>query len=132
MKYLLSYASNPTVSSEKSNLRAEGLIESAIRNLLSELTRLGFGIPAPESCASVQHQFLDRYGQTSRPLGQNTEMKRGDWICPRYFLIFLLNNHFLSAVFTFQQASISATGTFNSSLMTNFLCLLLNCVCHNS
>ncbi|KAI8562661.1 hypothetical protein RHMOL_Rhmol03G0051900 [Rhododendron molle] len=83
MKYLLSYASNPTLSSEKSNLRAEGPIESAIRNLLSELTRLGFGIPAPESCASAQHQFLDRYGQTPRPLGQNTEMKRGDWICSR-------------------------------------------------
>ncbi|CAL5431565.1 unnamed protein product [Camellia sinensis] len=83
MKYLLSYASNPTVSSERGNLYQGQLVESSVRNLLSELSRLGCGVPAPEPSASVQHQFPDGYGQTPRPLGQKIEMKRGDWICPR-------------------------------------------------
>lgn len=83
MKYLLSYASNPTVSSERSNLYQGQLVESSVRNLLSELSRLGCGVPAPEPSVSVQHQFPDGYGQTPRPLGQKIEMKRGDWICPR-------------------------------------------------
>ncbi|PSS01692.1 Zinc finger protein [Actinidia chinensis var. chinensis] len=83
MKYLLSYASKHTVFSEGGNLHREELIESAVRNLLSELARLGCGISAPEPSASMQHQFTDRYGQTPRPIGQNIEMKRGDWICAR-------------------------------------------------
>ena len=84
MKYLLSYASKPTFSSERGSLHRGELIESAVRNLLSELARLGCGISVPEPSASVQHQFLDRCGQTPRPIGQNIEMKRGDWICARY------------------------------------------------
>ncbi|XP_057506807.1 zinc finger protein VAR3, chloroplastic-like [Actinidia eriantha] len=83
MKYLLSYASKPTLSSERGSLHRGELIESAVRNLLSELARLGCGISAPEPSASVQHQLLDRCGQTPRPIGQNIEMKRGDWICAR-------------------------------------------------
>ncbi|KAL6978034.1 hypothetical protein U1Q18_013924 [Sarracenia purpurea var. burkii] len=93
MKYLLSYASNPTVSSERSNLHSGELIESAVRNVLSELSRLGCGVVASEPSASVQHEFPDRYRQIPRPLGHKIEMKRGDWICPRCsFMNFARNN----------------------------------------
>ncbi|XP_021667891.2 zinc finger protein VAR3, chloroplastic isoform X2 [Hevea brasiliensis] len=81
MRFLLSYANN-LVSSEKNDIPNRELVESSVRNLLSELAQLSYA-PASNLSVSGQNQFPDRYGQAPRPLGQNIEMKRGDWICPR-------------------------------------------------
>ncbi|XP_027068239.2 zinc finger protein VAR3, chloroplastic [Coffea arabica] len=83
MKYILSYASNPSVSSEENNLYSRELIESSVRNLLSQMTELSFADPAIEVPASEQYQLHGGNEQTARPLRQNVEMKRGDWICPK-------------------------------------------------
>ncbi|KAI3446620.1 hypothetical protein Pfo_003285 [Paulownia fortunei] len=82
MKYILSYASNPTVSSERNGLYSRELVDSSVRNLLHELGTVGCGVPTGYMSASG-HQFSGRDGQTQKPFGQNIEMKRGDWICPK-------------------------------------------------
>ncbi|PIN06468.1 hypothetical protein CDL12_20974 [Handroanthus impetiginosus] len=82
MKYILSYASNPTVSSERNGLYSRELVDSSVRNLLHELATVSSGVPAGNVPASVP-QFPNRDGQIPRPFGQNIEMKRGDWICPK-------------------------------------------------
>ncbi|CAK9146679.1 unnamed protein product [Ilex paraguariensis] len=81
MKYLLSYASNPSACPGRNNLYSRELVELSVRNLLRELAEVRVSashLPAPE-----QYRLPGGYGQTSRPLGQNIEMKRGDWICPK-------------------------------------------------
>ncbi|KAK9279257.1 hypothetical protein L1049_012935 [Liquidambar formosana] len=83
MKFLLSYASNPMVSLERNNLYNEELVESSVRLLLNELANMNYSAPVSELSGSVQNQFPDEYGQRARTFGQNIEMKRGDWICPR-------------------------------------------------
>lgn len=82
MKFMLSYASNPLVSSERDNLYNKDLVESSVRNLFGELFKLIYSVPGPNSSDSVQNQMPSRFGQTM-PTGQKIEMKRGDWICPR-------------------------------------------------
>lgn len=82
MRFLLSYANN-VASFEENNLHNRELAESSVRNLLSELAQLSYNAPESNLSGSVQNHFPDRYGQTPRSLGQNIEMKRGDWICPR-------------------------------------------------
>ncbi|EPS73463.1 hypothetical protein M569_01294, partial [Genlisea aurea] len=77
MKYILSYAYNPAVSSEGNGLFDRGIVDSSVRNLLSELARVSSGL-----LPSTQ-QFSDRQVQTPRPLGPNIQMKKGDWICPK-------------------------------------------------
>ncbi|KAK4338989.1 hypothetical protein RND71_040451 [Anisodus tanguticus] len=87
MKYIVSYASKPTVSSEKNSLYSRELIESSCRNLLRELVEVSCGAPAE------QYQFSGRYGQTPTPIRQNIVMKRGDWICQKCnFMNFARNN----------------------------------------
>lgn len=81
MKYIISYASNPTVSSGKHGLYSRELVDSSIRNLLHELGTVS-GAPTGYTPAQEQ-QFSGRYGQTTRPLGRNIEMKRGDWVCSK-------------------------------------------------
>ncbi|XP_043696943.1 zinc finger protein VAR3, chloroplastic isoform X2 [Telopea speciosissima] len=83
MQFLLSYACNPLVASDRINLSNEELVESSVRNLLSQLadaSRTDQGLDLSES---MPNQSTDRYGQTTRPVGPNIEMKRGDWICPK-------------------------------------------------
>nr|KYP63986.1 hypothetical protein KK1_018573 [Cajanus cajan] len=82
MKFLLSYASNPFVSSEGNSLNKRELVESSVRNLFGELFKLSYSAPGPNSFASVQNQMAGRFGET-KPPGQKIEMKRGDWVCPR-------------------------------------------------
>ncbi|KAL3347894.1 hypothetical protein AABB24_021500 [Solanum stoloniferum] len=93
MKYILSYASNPTVSSEKISLYSRELIESSCRNLLRELVEVSCGAPAVNLPPAEQYDFSGRYGQTPRPIRQNIVMKRGDWICQKCnFMNFARNN----------------------------------------
>lgn len=83
IRYLLSYASNPTDTSGRNDSDNRELVESSVRNLLNELAGMSYRVPASELSGSVQKRFPDGYGQPPRPVGQNIEMKRGDWICPR-------------------------------------------------
>lgn len=80
-KFILSYARNPTVSSE-SNLYSRDLVESSMRNLLCEICKLCFSNPDPK-LLEMANQFSEKYGQSRGPYGPKIEMKRGDWICPR-------------------------------------------------
>ncbi|KAK4415360.1 Zinc finger protein VAR3, chloroplastic [Sesamum alatum] len=82
MKYILSYASNPTVSSERNGLCSRELVNSSIRNLLHELGTVSCGAPTSYVLAS-DHELSGRQRITPRPLGRNIEMKRGDWICSK-------------------------------------------------
>ncbi|KAL0337834.1 UNVERIFIED_CONTAM: Zinc finger protein VAR3, chloroplastic [Sesamum calycinum] len=82
MKYIISYANNPTVSSERNGLYSRELVDSSVRNLLHELVAVSSGAQTGYIPASG-NQFSDRDGQTRKPFGQNIEMKRGDWICQK-------------------------------------------------
>jgi len=91
MKFLLSYASDPYVPSEGNSLNNRNLIESSVRNLFGELFKLSYSAPGSNSFDSAQSQMAGRFGHT-KPPGQQIEMKRGDWICPRYcFFTFSFN-----------------------------------------
>ncbi|XVF42659.1 hypothetical protein PTKIN_Ptkin01aG0382400 [Pterospermum kingtungense] len=83
MRFLLSFASNVTASLERSNLCNRELVESSVRHLLGKLAKLSDSTPVSNYSGYEQTQLPDRYGQTPRSFGQNVEMKRGDWICPR-------------------------------------------------
>ncbi|KAF3962379.1 hypothetical protein CMV_013100 [Castanea mollissima] len=83
MKFILSYASNPSVTSERNNFDNVELVESSVRTLLSEFAKFSYSTSESNSFGSLQNQSPDRFGQTSRPVGQKVEMKRGDWICQR-------------------------------------------------
>jgi len=96
MKFMLSYASSCLVSSERNNLYNRNLVESSVRNLFGELFKLSYSTPGPNSFDSVQNQMPGGRFECTMPPGQNIEMKRGDWICPRYslksFQVFLLSS----------------------------------------
>ncbi|KEH23549.1 zinc finger (Ran-binding) family protein [Medicago truncatula] len=83
MKFMLSYASSCLVSSEMNNLYNRNLVESSVRNLFGELFKLSYSTPGPNSFDSVQNQMPGGRFEHTMPPGQNIEMKRGDWICPR-------------------------------------------------
>ncbi|RVW89869.1 hypothetical protein CK203_034419 [Vitis vinifera] len=51
---------------------------------LNELAEMSCRVPASDLSGSVQKHFSDRYGQTPKTSWQNIEMKRGDWLCPRF------------------------------------------------
>ncbi|KAG1338220.1 zinc finger protein VAR3, chloroplastic [Cocos nucifera] len=81
MRYLLSYACNHPVTIDENYLKDRELIEASVRNLLVELVNVSLAGQEPSSTESPRQAPL-RHEQFSRPLGQNIEMKRGDWICP--------------------------------------------------
>ncbi|KAK6243586.1 hypothetical protein QUC31_009995 [Theobroma cacao] len=83
MRYLLSYASNVTASLERSNLYNRELVESSVRHLLGELAKLSDSSAVSNYPGYEHTQLPDRNGQMPRSFGQNVEMKRGDWVCPR-------------------------------------------------
>ncbi|XP_010246374.1 PREDICTED: zinc finger protein VAR3, chloroplastic [Nelumbo nucifera] len=83
MRFLLSYACNPLAGSDGNNLNNRHVVESSVRNLLKELANLSGAVQESDLSGSTTRQFSNGYRQTTRPLGQNTEMKRGDWICPK-------------------------------------------------
>ncbi|KAL3629770.1 hypothetical protein CASFOL_026992 [Castilleja foliolosa] len=75
MKYILSYTSNPTASSERKGLFSRELVDSSVRNLLHEMGKVTSGASAGYNMPAI--------GQPQKPYGQNIEMKRGDWICQK-------------------------------------------------
>jgi hypothetical protein len=92
VRYLLSY----TYGSSDSYSEDKELTDSAVRNIMAELVSFSglsqsstFAESTPNQSCSSQHERF------SRPLGQNIEMKRGDWICTRYatsnILLFFFN-----------------------------------------
>ncbi|XVF56783.1 hypothetical protein PTKIN_Ptkin06aG0147800 [Pterospermum kingtungense] len=85
MRFLLScYASNVTASLERDNLYNKELVEPSVRHLLGELAKLSNSPAVSNYSGYEQTQLSDRsYGKIPRSFGQNIEMKRGDWICPR-------------------------------------------------
>lgn len=83
MRYLLSYACNHSVALDENYLQARELIEASLRNLLVEVVNLSTTGQKSSSSDSAPRQTPPRHDQFSRPLGQNIEMKRGDWICPK-------------------------------------------------
>lgn len=83
MKFLLSYASIATGSSGTYNINNKELVESSVRKLFGELADMVGSSSESVFSRSVQQRSTGRLEQTSRPCGQNVEMKRGDWICPR-------------------------------------------------
>lgn len=82
MRFLLSYACNPLIVSDSPNLNNRELVETAVRNLLNELSHMTRPVQKP-GLSEPMPKFSDGYGQSPRPLRQNIEMKRGDWICPK-------------------------------------------------
>ncbi|XP_057767329.1 zinc finger protein VAR3, chloroplastic-like isoform X2 [Salvia miltiorrhiza] len=82
MKYIISYASNPTASSERNGLYSRELVDSSVRNLLHEMVTVCGGAPTGYMPASG-HQFSGSDRHVPNPNGQNIEMKRGDWICQK-------------------------------------------------
>ncbi|GMI94258.1 VARIEGATED 3, Organelle Zinc finger 1 [Hibiscus trionum] len=77
MRFLLSYASNVTFSSDRTSLYNTELVESSVRHLLGELAKLSQSQPVSN------YSEHDPNRQMARSFGPNIEMKRGDWICPR-------------------------------------------------
>ncbi|KAM5550443.1 zinc finger protein VAR3, chloroplastic [Rosa sericea] len=83
MRFILSYASTPVFSSERNNLYNRELVESSVRNLLTEMAKLCYSAPESNSFGTVQNQSSNNHGTTPGPFGKTIEMKRGDWICSR-------------------------------------------------
>ncbi|KAL0735649.1 hypothetical protein Bca4012_011859 [Brassica carinata] len=78
MRLLLSYVVD-FASSEGSKHHDREIMQSSVRNLLSEIAKMSLRTP-PESNGAMQNKFLDRNGGSFQ---NNIEMKRGDWICSR-------------------------------------------------
>ncbi|XP_058078207.1 zinc finger protein VAR3, chloroplastic [Magnolia sinica] len=83
MRFLLSNAYSPLVASDQNNRNNRELVEASMRNLLSELVGLSGSVRESGFIESMPRQFPTGYGQSPRPVGQNIEMKRGDWICTK-------------------------------------------------
>ncbi|KAL1813407.1 hypothetical protein ACET3Z_023472 [Daucus carota] len=90
MKYILSYASNPTVSLEKTDYSVE-LVESSVRNLLNELAKVVNMKAGDWICPRCSFMNFARNGkclecEEARPRRQLTGR---EWECPRcYFYNF--------------------------------------------
>ncbi|KAH7672389.1 Ran binding protein zinc finger-like protein [Dioscorea alata] len=80
MRYLVSYAQG--LLNINGNSEGKELIETSIRNLLTELVN-AHGVAQISNVGSTSQIRPLSQGQFSRPPRQNIEMKRGDWICPK-------------------------------------------------
>ncbi|KAL4203130.1 hypothetical protein AMTRI_Chr01g102440 [Amborella trichopoda] len=83
MRFLLSYASSPLVSTEGNEIQNKDLVEASVRKLLRELVEVTGAFQKVDYSDSIAPLASDKYGRPPRPLGQNIEMKRGDWICAK-------------------------------------------------
>ncbi|XP_077230312.1 zinc finger protein VAR3, chloroplastic-like [Tasmannia lanceolata] len=83
MRFLLSYTYSPLTASDQNNVNNRELVEVSVRNLLRELADLSGKVGESGFFESAPIQVPAGYEQSPRPFGQNIEMKRGDWICPK-------------------------------------------------
>ncbi|KAB2607698.1 zinc finger protein VAR3 [Pyrus ussuriensis x Pyrus communis] len=83
MRFILSYASAPVLSSDRNNLYNREIVELSVRTLLGEMAKLCFSAPDSNFIGAMQSRSPDNYGESVRPFGKTIEMKRGDWICQR-------------------------------------------------
>ncbi|KAJ0261111.1 Zinc finger protein VAR3 [Hirschfeldia incana] len=70
-------------SSEGRKHREQEIVESSVRNLLSEIAKMSFRTPDSNVHGTVRNQFSGGNGQGLGSFQKNVEMKRGDWICSR-------------------------------------------------
>ncbi|CAL9124641.1 unnamed protein product [Musa acuminata var. zebrina] len=82
MRYLLSYVYNSSACKDEMDLRAKEHMETSIRSLLAAVVNVSTAGEEVRLSESTPKQSVLRQ-QSSRPASQNTEMKRGDWICPK-------------------------------------------------
>ncbi|RWW22790.1 hypothetical protein GW17_00012992 [Ensete ventricosum] len=82
MRYLLSYVCNSFACKDEMYLRAKQHMETSIRSLLAAVVNVSTACEEVNLSESTPEQSVLRQ-QSSRPASQNTEMKRGDWICPK-------------------------------------------------
>ncbi|KAG7609561.1 Zinc finger RanBP2-type [Arabidopsis suecica] len=82
MRLLLSYVVDVT-SSEEIKHHNQEIMESSVRSLLSQITKMSLRPPESNVHGTMQNQYSDRDGQAVRSFQNNVEMKRGDWICSR-------------------------------------------------
>ncbi|KAL6616269.1 hypothetical protein ACP70R_038539 [Stipagrostis hirtigluma subsp. patula] len=80
VRYLLSYA----YSSSECYSEDKELTDSAVRNILAKLESFsGLSQSSVFVESALRQNSSSQNERFSRPPGQNIEMKRGDWICPR-------------------------------------------------
>ncbi|EOA20284.1 hypothetical protein CARUB_v10000592mg [Capsella rubella] len=82
MRLLLSYVVD-VASSEGSKHHNQEIMESSVRNLLSQIAKMIVRTPETNVHGTMQNQLSDRNGQVFGSKQKNIEMKRGDWICSR-------------------------------------------------
>ncbi|KAI4330579.1 hypothetical protein MLD38_028856 [Melastoma candidum] len=58
-------------------------LSTSVWNLLAQMVKLSCSTPVSSYADNANIQYPGGYGISQRPRGQNIEMKRGDWICPR-------------------------------------------------
>lgn len=82
MRYLLSNVYIST-SNHTQNFRSSDLIGTSTRSLFAELMSLINASSYTNSAELTSQRNFINHGQLSRQVGQNIEMKRGDWICQK-------------------------------------------------
>ncbi|CAL9104151.1 unnamed protein product [Musa textilis] len=82
VRYMLSYVCNSSACKDEMYLRAKQHMETSIRSLLAAVVNVSTAGEEVRLSESTPKQSVLRQ-QSSRPASQNTEMKRGDWICPK-------------------------------------------------
>ncbi|KAK9154503.1 hypothetical protein Sjap_001983 [Stephania japonica] len=80
MRFLLSYIWR---SPEGGSLSNRDLVDSSVRNLLSEFANASRSSLGSNLSGGYPTHFPNRFEQPARPYRQQIEMKRGDWICPK-------------------------------------------------
>lgn len=90
VRILLFYALDPLVISGGQKSPGRELIEVSARKLLSELIDLSETAPDPElskPIAKAPNQKKKSLGFMDDELSRNVEMKKGDWMCPKYVVL---------------------------------------------
>ncbi|ONK61713.1 uncharacterized protein A4U43_C08F32790 [Asparagus officinalis] len=96
MRYVLSYVYDSLSIPDGIKHEDTKLMEASIRSLLTEFVTLSRPIQGSKFTESTLGQDPVSFEQFSRPPGQNIEMKRGDWICPKCsFMNFARNSRCL-------------------------------------
>lgn len=83
MRYLVSFACSIHATSDANSLRNRDLVCESTQTLLAELVNLVVRGPGSGLNEAVDGHNVMRHDQFPRPTGQNVQMKRGDWICPK-------------------------------------------------